>query len=581
MGRILLLDGNSLLYRGFFAMRVLTTSAGIPTNAIYSMTLMLTAALDREKPDAVVCAWDHRDGSFRDTEFADYKGTRLSEPDELGAQRPLARDLMRAFNIPMLEVPGFEADDTIGTLAEIGKNQGHEVLVVTGDLDALQLVDDDPGPVQVMTTIRGVSETVIYDEKAVRDRYDLAPEQIPDYKALKGDTSDNIPGVPGIGDKTARQLLVEYGTVEKLLAERENLTSKKTKELLTQYEAQALQCKMLATIRRDVPLGDFAFTLGYQTNGLDREAVKTLFDKLEFRTLAKRVLGTPPPTLSAGPAARVPLTPPSHDGIQTNLFDGEGENWETPPRAAESGLLLDLDVPIDKADFITATLKGIALSRGEESQSIAPEVVTPEIRAFLEDENAPKIVHDAKLALGMLARHGIALRGIVFDTMLAAYLINAGRGSYKLSDLVQDYLGISPEEGPEALATALRDVQPILAKRMGGNELQGLHDTMELPLAAILAQIERTGVAINVSWLQNVSRTMQVQIQSLEAEITRWPAKSSPSARPSSCKSSSSRRWPCPRARKQKRVTRPIPKSWKASRPKAMRSQPKSFNGAS
>ena len=196
--RLVLLDGNALLYRGFFAMRALTNSAGQPTNAVFALSQMLLTLLEREKPDQVFCAWDAPVKTFRHAMFAEYKGTRQSTPDELKSQAPIARELVSAFGIQAIEVPGFEADDIIGTMARLGREKGYEVLIVTGDSDALQLVE--PG-VAVMITVKGVTDTVLYDTEAVRARYGLEPAQLTDYRALKGDTSDNIPGVPGVAQK--------------------------------------------------------------------------------------------------------------------------------------------------------------------------------------------------------------------------------------------------------------------------------------------------------------------------------------------------------------------------------------------
>jgi DNA polymerase-1 len=227
--KLVLIDGNSLLYRGFFAMRALTTSAGQPTNAVFSFTMMLLTLLTEQKPDVILCAWDAPAKTFRHEAFKEYKGTRKATPIELVQQGPLAREMVAAFNIPTVETPGFEADDAIGTLAKKGLELGYEVLIVTGDLDALQLVE--PG-VRVMTTVKGVTDTVIYDEAAVEKRYGLRPNQLADYRALKGDTSDNIPGVPGVGEKTATQLLQKYENVENLMHHMDEITPAKLQAAL-------------------------------------------------------------------------------------------------------------------------------------------------------------------------------------------------------------------------------------------------------------------------------------------------------------------------------------------------------------
>ena len=249
--KLVLIDGNSLLYRGFFAMRSLTTSSGQPTNAVFSFTMMLLTLLSEQQPDVIIAAWDTSKPTFRHVAFSDYKGQRSAPPPELREQGPIAREMVIAFNIPMIEAPGFEADDIIGTLARRGRGQGYEVLIVTGDLDALQLVE--PG-VRVMTTVKGVTDTVIYDDDAVLKRYGLRPDQLADYRGLKGDTSDNIPGVPGVGDKTASQLLQQYGTTENLVEHIGEIKQGKLQASLEASREQIVLSKRLATIVRDVPL---------------------------------------------------------------------------------------------------------------------------------------------------------------------------------------------------------------------------------------------------------------------------------------------------------------------------------------
>ena len=258
MPKLVILDGNSLLYRGFFAMRALSTSDRLPTNAVYSFVLMLLTILEREKPDAIFAAFDPPVATFRHKELESYKGTRQKMPDDLKPQRALARAAAKAFRVPNVEVEGYEADDVCGTLAEIAKHKGYDVLIVTGDGDALQLVDDGSplegrGTVQAMITVKGVTDTVVYDEAAVHARYGLTPSQIPDFKGLKGDSSDNLPGVPGIGEKGASKLLKDYGTLENLLFHVDEQPDKIKAALITHTDV-ALQCKRLATIVRDVPL---------------------------------------------------------------------------------------------------------------------------------------------------------------------------------------------------------------------------------------------------------------------------------------------------------------------------------------
>jgi len=504
-------------------MRALTTASGQPTNAIYSLAMMLQTALDREKPDAVVCAWDTPVPTFRHIEFEPYKGHRATTPDELVAQFPLSRELMTVFNITAVEAPGWEADDIIGTLAEREKRAGNEVLIVTGDLDTVQLVDDKLGPVRVMSTVKGVTDTIVYDEAAVLARYGLTPHQIPDYKALKGDPSDNIPGLPGFGDKTATQLIGEFGSVEQLIARAGEVKSDKQRATITEQTQNALLFKRLATIHRDIDLPDgFAVSYNYRAIGVDLERAREMFERLEFRALLKRLPtdraaaqaapSAPRPTISAqgamdfdepegiAPALPVELPPPSQ--------------W-----SATAGLFITLDVPIEKADVMNARPLAIAVSDGGDVQ-VVPFDDIETLRSFLEDPSKPKIVHDAKLMVGMLLHHGINLRGIVFDTLLAAYLLNAGRATYRLPDIIRDNLRIETSaDNARALCQALRAVEPFLRKKLVADGLIALHDDVELPLSEIIARVELHGVAIDIDWMRQCATKLQDAIAASESAV--------------------------------------------------------------
>ncbi|MDR3707887.1 MAG: DNA polymerase I [Capsulimonadaceae bacterium] len=524
MPKLLLLDGNSLLYRGYFAMRSLSTASGQPTNAIYSLAMMLLLALEREKPDAVVCAWDGPAATFRHIEFAAYKAQRAEPPEDLVAQRPLSRELMSAFNISMLDVPGWEADDIIGTLAEREKQAGNEVLIVTGDLDTVQLVDDRLGPVRVMSTIRGVTDTVIYDEAAVMNRYGLTPLQIPDYKALKGDPSDNIPGLPGIGDKTASQLIGEFGSVEALLEGVDRVKSPKQQALLRDHSADALQFKRLATISRDIEIPEgFFVSYDYQSTGPDNARARELFDRLEFRTLGRRLPNgkdaPPPPAPAAHP------TPSAQGSLD---FDAPVQEIAAPAAivlppesewAPETSLIVVTEPHPEKADVMGARIVSVVVSRPEGGETIASDKLET-LRAFLEDASIPKIVHDAKLTIGVLARSGIALKGVVFDTMLAAYLLNAGRSSYRLTDIVREHWGIeiAANDWPR-LAQALRAAQPLQKGRLVADGLLAMHDEIELPLSSVIARLEMQGVAIDAEWMREIGSKLQEAIARAETEV--------------------------------------------------------------
>ena len=633
--KLVLLDGNALLYRGFFAMRALTTSAGQPTNAVFSFTMMLLTLLSDHRPDVMIAAWDAPQKTFRHEEFKEYKGQRLAPPTELVEQGPLAREMVQAFNVPMVEAPGFEADDVIGTLARRGREQGYEVLIVTGDLDALQLVE--PG-VRVLTTVKGVTDTVVYDEAAVHKRYGLTPAQLTDYRALKGDTSDNIPGVPGVGEKTAAQLLQKYGTVEDLLFRIDEVTPAKLQTALVAATEQIARSKRLATIVRDVPLEgvELPDPEGVLPLTPDYDKVRALFERLEFRTLQRRL---PDPGKGAGKAAAAatPAAPPSSGDARSDAdleadnydpFAGQdGETSPAPVPAAVAEPSLDrreVDTPEAMREMTEAVraahrvgvrlhitggvldspLLGVTLATGdgtvfyvpveappapnnggageEGAASSAPtggagnppappllgaggatpslfDAPSPEpaavaaatpiaepaevpepLRALLEDERVAKVTHQAKSDVAVLARYGVNLKGIAFDTELASYLLNAGRrAAFPLSEIASDYAGreLSPLDNKTRKgmseadirahtktevsreADALLAIMGVQEPRLSADGLTGVLEKLELPLAPILAEMELAGLGVDVSILNRIAREMQAEIETLEKDI--------------------------------------------------------------
>ncbi len=556
MPKLVILDGNSLLYRGFFAMRALSTSDRLPTNAVYSFVLMLLTILEREKPDAIFAAFDPPVATFRHQELATYKGTRLKMPDDLKPQRALAREAAAAFRVPNVEVPGYEADDVCGTLAEISKLKGYDVLIVTGDGDALQLVDDGSplegrGSVQAMITVKGVTDTVVYDEAAVRARYGLSPSQITDFKGIKGDASDNLPGVPGIGEKGASKLLKDYGTLENLLFHVDELPEK-TKNLLIQHTDSAVQCKRLATIVRDVPLPEWVeIKSDYQSVGPDYEAIKALFDKLEFRTLLKRL-----PNLEREQRAKTieEQTSPASQAPHPLLDKERGAEEQGGVRSSEAhqaiatpaqldallARLADTDAPVGvqlhltppegvKAAAMTlmnVELTGIAFGLPSGAFYANWAEWGTALSPFLEDAARTKSVYDLKLVTGVTGRYGVTLQGAAFDTLLAAYLLNAGRAGYPLADLAADNAGIElvadPADPIAAImdeASAIQALEAALTPRLERDGLLSILNDIELPLASVIAGMEREGVSVDAKWLRRVGAMLGEQVASLEADI--------------------------------------------------------------
>jgi len=282
--KLVLIDGHSLLYRAFYATRPLSTTDGRPTNAIYGFAGMLWQILEDEQPDAVVVAMDTAAPTFRHEEFTEYKAHRPETAETFYVQVPAARELVEAMGIPVVALEGYEADDVLGTLAHRAREQGYQVLIVTGDQDALQLVDEGAA---VLMPQKGMGQTVRYDRQAVVERFGLEPSQLPDFKALKGDPSDNIPGVPGIGDKKAAALLKQFGSVESLLERLDEVDDPKLRALLEQYREQIPQYKRLATIVRDAPVPDTP--LRWQPTPEQFARLQQVLESLEFRSFLRRL----------------------------------------------------------------------------------------------------------------------------------------------------------------------------------------------------------------------------------------------------------------------------------------------------
>ncbi|TMD23245.1 MAG: DNA polymerase I [Chloroflexi bacterium] len=566
--RLVLIDGHSLVYRAFFALPSLTDREGRVVNAAYGFTSMLLLAL-QEHPDYVLASFDLGGRTFRHEELQQYKATRRPTPPELSPQFPLTRDIVRAFGIPIYEVQGVEADDVIGTLATQARELGLHSTIVTGDLDALQLVNDD---VDVLTSKRGVSETVLYTPDRVRQRYGLEPSQTVDLKGLVGDVSDNIPGIRGIGEKTAIKLIQEFGSVENLVANRQNVTPPKVKKLLEEFGDQALLSKRMATIVRNV---DIKLDLSRgSAHDYRPDAARTMLADLGFRSLAARVPTTwrdgstmSAPPIFAPPAreqGRLPLDearPPAQSTLA--LESAPSEAVTIVREAGELERLLSAFAAADRAGFQVITLDDVprrgrvaALVIGldehaiyylplahEQERCLDPGEVLQRFAASLGSNRPSKLGFNQKADYLALRAHGIELAGIDWDLLVAAYLLNSGVRSPSLEALASDVLHRTIE-GREGLfgsgKTAMTCDQVDIARaaaffgermrvmlqlaprlqseleRLGNAEL---FRDLEMPLVPVLGEIELAGVSVDLPYLQQVSRELYEQLQRLDREI--------------------------------------------------------------
>ncbi len=511
--KLLLLDANGLVYRAFYALPYFTTRDGRPTNAVYGFTTMLLKVLEEVDPEYVAVAFDKPGPTFRHEVSAEYKATRQKMPDDLRPQVALAKEVVEAFEIPIFEIAGYEADDVIGTIARRAEARGMDVLIVTGDLDALQLISPH---IRVMVTSRGISETTVYDEAAVRARFGIEPAQMPDLKSLKGDATDNIPGVPGVGEKTAARLLANGLGVEAVLGGLGGLPDARLRERLTEYREQILQSKQLATIATDVDLSVEFEAL--RRRPLDVERVRDLFTRLEFKSLLDRLGVSTPRTQARGTYRTV--TP---DALGPVL--GGATQVAVAPVA-------------DEGHPMMARLRGLAVAtRPGEAVYVAVSGEVPAVLAeALEREDLPKLSQDVKRDRLLLEGAGLRPRGFAFDVSLASYLLDPGKRTHTLASAAWEHLGWrlhqgvegeglalgpSPEDAAAEEADLILRLREVMESRLQAREVYRLYREIELPLAEVLARMERVGVAVDVDALRALASSIRDRLEALTAEIYR------------------------------------------------------------
>ena len=495
-----LIDGNSLVYRAFFALpESIATSTGEPTNAIFGFASMLVKLITDHGVTPAVVAWD-AGTSGRTEVYADYKAQRRSRPDLLREQWPAFEPLVTAFGFHNARLEGYEADDVIATLAQRAIDQRIQVAIVTGDRDAFQLVDDE-GFVSVMATARGITETTLYDRSAVLERYGIEPALIPDFYGLKGDTSDNIPGVPGIGEKTAAELLQRFGSLDAVLEHTEEIGGAKRRENLVAHREDALVSRALATMQRDLDLPiSLEDVLAAEP---DMAALRETFRRYELRDPLRRleeVLGRVPEAPRAGAQAVSSLREATLVALAA-LPEGEVALAVCPPIVPEGALFAQE-------------------SRWRFGVALGDEVLVGDCDGAAEVVAAlgprPVAAHDAK-ALGVVPE------GLVFDTMLAAYLLDPARRGYPLAELCEDR-GIAPgHEDPAAWqAAAVAALASAQRPELEERGLAPLLADVELPLVAVLREMELAGIALDLERLAAITERVQAEVASLERRI--WEA---------------------------------------------------------
>ncbi len=524
-GRVVLIDAHSLIYRAFFALPPMSTSDGQVTNAVYGFTSMLAIVL-ASRPEYAIGAFDMGAPTFRSKEYKEYKAGRRAMPDDLRPQIEKVRELLQAFSIPIYGIEGFEADDLIGTLSRIAEERGHAVTIVSGDLDCLQLVTES---VEALVPRRGITDTFVYGPDQVRQRYGFEPVQLIDFKALRGDTSDNIPGVPGVGDKTAAKLVQDFGTVEALLERVDELPEGRLKTSLKANADRVRLGKRMVTIVRDVPI-ELDLESARWTR-YDYEKVRLVFDRYEFRQLLSR------------------FPPPDQAPVQPSL------SFEAAPEPA--GLKV-VDDPAEAASLLagsanvavyafnegagrSARICGLGVSTGNQTFYVAKPDAMDAVASTL--SGRPISGHDAKETELALRSLGGGKREWAFSTFLAAYLLGAGSRDPRLEDLAREFLDVTLVGTEQLLGTgraarkpsdvsvneaaefaarraeAILNLRPRLEAEMTNLGVDYLFHEIELPLASVLADMESEGVAIDVPYLKDMQDELGGQLAALESEV--------------------------------------------------------------
>jgi DNA polymerase-1 len=534
MEKWMLIDGNSIAYRAFFSMPPLTNSAGQHTNAVFGFTLMLLKLLEQEKPTHVLVAFDAGKITFRHEGYTEYKGGREKTPQELSEQFPVLKELLNAFNISQFEMSGYEADDIIGTLTRAADEKGISTVVVTGDKDMLQLASEK---VTIAVTRKGVSEVDLYSPEAIQEKYGLVPMQIIDLKGLMGDTSDNIPGVPGVGEKTALKLLHEHGSVESVLDNLDKLKGK-LKENIENHKDSAIMSKRLATIFREVPIEQGTDEIRY--DGYNAAKLAEAFRKLEFKSLIERLqLGA-----DAGDAEEAAQASAAELTIHVIESDKDEALLEQLLHTLEKTDKNGLYIESVGENPHHAELIGLAVAAEEAVYALPITVLeqpfAAKLREWLEQPNKPKYGFDLHKAELALTWRGIGFKGAAFDVQLAAYLLDPTEATQTLSGINEKH-GLPAVPSDEAVygkgakfrvpaaetlyrhlalkAEAVRRLVPILTEELGRTGMSRLYFELEQPLSRILAGMEHLGIKVEKQELETLGRDLDRQLTIIISDI--------------------------------------------------------------
>ncbi|WP_027964279.1 DNA polymerase I [Halalkalibacillus halophilus] len=515
---LILIDGNSILYRAFFALPLLSNEQGVHTNAAFGFTKMLLKVLEENDPSHVLVAFDAGKTTFRHDTYKEYKGGRQKTPPELSEQFPVVRELLDAFGIKHYELDRFEADDIIGTLAKQADQSKNNTMIISGDKDLLQLATDHT---TVALTKKGITEIEAYTPSFLEEKMGITRDQVIDLKALMGDKSDNIPGVPGVGEKTAVKLLKQFGTIENLYENLDQVSGKKLHENLTNHKEDAFMSKDLVTINQDSPIEitveDTIFS-GYKT-----QEVINFFKAYGFQSLMNQVEGEEDPEA----AKKKEISYQVLDEFDSTL-------------GSEKSTVLIAEMLTD--NYHEAELIGFSFVNEKGNFFLPTEIAiqSKEFNSWLKDSAQPKIVDNHKSIKVALKWRGLEISGVIFDLQLASYIVNPSSSYHDLPSIAHSHglLDVSydeeiygkgakqklPEEGvyhEHVVRKAIvgKDLHQVLAEALGKNEQENLYYELEMPLSDILADMEYIGVAVDVERLQAMQADLKQRLETIEKEI--------------------------------------------------------------
>lgn len=537
--KIMIIDGNSILNRAFYGLqgpKMLATSSGVHTNAVYGFINILNKFMEEEKPEYLCVAFDMKAPTFRHLEFGGYKAKRKGMPEELAEQMPVMKEVLDAMNIKRLELEGFEADDIIGSISLCAEKRGMETIIITGDRDSLQLASERTR-IKLPVTRSGKTETEEYDSRRVFEKYGVTPEQFIDLKGLMGDQSDNIPGVPGIGEKTALDLIIKFKSIENIYDNLQAVEKNSVREKLQANKELAILSKRIATIDRQMPF--LCDVSDLRRSGYNHEWLYELFKKLEFKSLIDKMDLKPS-------ASAVQI---KESGCRVEMLDiitGAAGIKQGIKKAGKIAIYYIMD----KTGSLYGRLAGFLFLIDPEvgyfirlDEGLSEEMFLYEFREIFENPDIKKTGHDMKTLIVYLKWKGVLFKGLAFDIMIAAYIINPSSDTYYISRLASEYLGISVEEPKDlagkgknyipyrdipadTLATAaaasceaVYRLSNILDGMIRQNNQERLYYEIELPLIEVLSDMEFRGFKVNVEELGQFSEKLDVKINNITKEI--------------------------------------------------------------